>query len=161
MVRGELPWDKAWIAHFSAFAEHFSLHDSRWIGVFIPGAEVNEAILAMEWDTFWLPEPLRTECMNDKFGPILFMRVSGLHHLQLFEFDKTSCGGKEISAAEHSFHEGIKGLEIFNACGGIVRLEYTGKVEFLALGRKDNRSLNLAMVEPRHEPAIEKKPWWK
>jgi len=170
LARGDLPWAQAWTADFSAFAERFTLHDSNWIGLFIPGAEENEAYLVIEWDGHWLPEPLRTTCMEDSphqscpSWPILFIKVSGMSGVQLFDFENVSCGGKVICEAEFSVQEGIKVLEIENMFGGAVRLKYSGSTKFLALSRKNFQILGLASVEPRPdppEPALRKKPWWK
>src|SRR5262249_55582522 len=153
LARDHLPWTRAWAADFSSFAERFTLHDSYWIGLFLPLSEANEAVLAVEWDGHWLPEPLRTECVDDQASPpvpswpILFLRISDLQAVQLFEY-RDSYSGRAISDAESSIEDGVNVLQIVDIFGGTVRLEFRGKMEFLALRRTDGRVLDLASVNP-------------
>jgi len=166
MARYQLPWEQAWAADFRTFAERFTLHDSNWIGLFLDLSEGNEAILAVEWDGHWLPEPLRTECMEDSASPpapdwpFLLMRIAALRAVQLSGYE-TPCSGRQISQAALSVEEGVNILEIADFLGGTACLEFTGRMQFLAFRRSDGRQLDLAKVDPCPNPPTEVKPWWK
>src|SRR5260370_23538107 len=41
MARDELPWGRGWAADFQDFDARFTLHDSRWVGVFLAVGENN------------------------------------------------------------------------------------------------------------------------
>jgi hypothetical protein len=164
MARDELPWAQAWTTDFAEFAERFTLHDSRWVGLFLP-TEFNDAVLAVEWDGYCQPEPLRTECTEgspdsqDSLWPFLFIRVSDLHAVRHLGYEKP-VGGRCICGEGYCVEEGVKVL-MLDFCGGTVRLEFTGGMEFLALRRGDGRTLHLANVDPRPEPPKAERPWWR
>jgi hypothetical protein len=165
LARDELPWHRAWVADFPTFDERFTLHDSTWIGAFLALREQNEVILIVEWDAHWLPEPLRTECMGDAAGapafgcPFLLIRVPAVRGMELSGYEQ-SCGGRAISYAALSVSGKVMILEIVDFAGGTVRLDFSGRLEFLALCSQDGRVLDLSQVKPRAAPPALAKPWW-
>ena len=166
MARDELPWGQAWKADFSAFADRFTLHDSLWIGIFLNVRETKEAVLVVEWDAHWLPEPLRTDALKGSPGPpgfgdpLLFMRTPELVAVQLSGYDQ-SCGGRAIDDLTWSVDGKVNTVEIFDIIDGVVRLHFGGTMDFLALDRQNGEVLALEKVEPRLEQATPAKPWWR
>jgi len=163
MARGELPWGSAWGVEFQNFADCFTLHDSVWVGVFLDVRESNEAILIVEWDAYWLPESIRSECrqgLSDDRSPFLFIRLSEIHSVKLEGYEQ-SLSGRVISHAEVSDEDGNKVLEVVDIVGGAVRLSFGGRAEFLALRPQDGFALHLAKAERRLRPSISDEPWWK
>jgi hypothetical protein len=167
-ARNDLPWEQAWETDFSAFDERFTLHDSSWLGILLEPAEGNEAVLVFEWDAHWLPEPLRAECFDASLEPpgldwpFLFIRANDVRGLRFQGYDEPG-SGQAVSRVESSLVAGVNVLEIVDIYGSIVRLEFAGPLEFLALHRRDARVLDLRQVpvDPSPEQPIQTKPWWK
>jgi hypothetical protein len=166
LARDELPWDKAWVADFGDFDARFTLHDSVWVGVFLALGGGNEAVLVIEWDAHWLPEPLHSECKHEPAGPphfgrpFLLVRLSGVGAVRLSGY-KEEMGGREIGHAAYRVDDGVGILEVVDIIGGTAILEFVGFAAFLAIGTRNGRLLDLATVELRSEPAVAEKPWWR
>ncbi len=114
MTRNELPWDRAWVVDYSDFDGHYTLHDSCWIGIFLGVCSGNEAVLLIQWDGHWLPEPLRSLCVSHESEypewPFLFVRLSELKSISFQNF-KEPLDGRTISHIEWDKVENAKFLE--------------------------------------------------
>jgi hypothetical protein len=166
IARGTLPWEKSWAADFSAFGDRYTLHDSVWAGIFLDVCAGNEAVLVVEWDAHWLPEPLRTECMilaaqKPNFGnPFLLMRLSEIHAIELRGYE-VPLSGRAIGSAEESRNDLFNRLTIIDIVGGTVHVDFTGMIEFLALRAQDGQPLKIASVAPRPVSSATSTPWWR
>src|SRR5262245_2425034 len=138
LLRDELPWDKAWVADFADFDARFTLHDSVWVGVFLDVRGGNEAVLIVEWDAHWLPEPLHSECKNESpepphFGrPFLLIRIADAGAVRMSGYEQ-SMDERCISHAEYRVEDGVGVLEVVDIIGGTVHLRFVGLAEFLAI----------------------------
>ena len=168
MARDELPWERAWVAPYQEFADRFTLHDSFWIGTFLPLGTGDVAVMVFEWDAHWLPEPIRQLCIEGDPGPprhgnpFLFIRLTEVSYLRLTGYQE-KMEGRDISRVELRQRDRISGLDLIDSMGATLRVEYYGSTEFLALRSQDQQPLDLSQVElePRRaEPSVEK-PWWR
>jgi hypothetical protein len=81
------------------FLEHYSVHDSSWIGVWIdPLAE--QAILAFEWDAFWTEGRVPYPSNQVAYWPTLLIRLSKLALYYYDKHDQFEYGSNHIDGAE-------------------------------------------------------------
>ena len=151
VARDELPWDRAWVADFGEFCDRFTLHDSFWVGVFLNVNESNEAVFLFEWDSHWLPEPLRSDKLVDSEStrdPYLFIRVTGVRTIKFHGFNQP-ISGRAVGGAVATHVKSLQRLQICDFADGEVDIRYVGRTEFLCVRRHDGMTIPLAAVKPR------------
>lgn len=152
IARYDLPWQSAWKTSFAEFADRYTLHDSIWIGILLPLSEGNEAILAIEWDAYWLPDADLRQCGDGPRAsvpwPFLVMRIFSIRNLSFAGFEQ-ELSQRAISEAVHSQFEDVQAVEFYDILGDGVRIEYSGMIEILGLRKSDGQLLELATTPKR------------
>jgi hypothetical protein len=135
IIKNDLPWESANEWSFRQFSEKYTLHDSYWIGLFYDIAYDNNVILAIVWDSVWLPDEIAESTAVTDDWPVLFIKVQEV--LQV-----STSGYKDIGGIQRGIHHSetteVGDKELFvisDHDGGVVELVFTGTVEFLALNR--------------------------
>jgi len=63
LVEDSLPWENKSPYDLESFFERYTLHDSNWVGCFLNVAFTQDAILAFQWDSVWLPDNNQLQTM--------------------------------------------------------------------------------------------------
>ncbi len=92
-------WTAAQSCTLAQFLEHYTLHDSSWIGVWIdPLGE--QAILLIDWDTFWTQGRVPYPPNQVATWPTLLIRLNKLVLHYYDKHDQFEYGSSHIDGAE-------------------------------------------------------------
>lgn len=137
IVEDLLPWESAKNYSYEEFSKIYTLHDSIWIGLFANITYEDEAILAIIWDSFWLPDEIAASTSAVIEYPFLFIKLEKI--TQILTRNYKDIGGiqRGISDSKFSTLEDDKNsLIITDHYGGEVEIVFRGAIKFLGLDRE-------------------------
>jgi hypothetical protein len=149
---GAVPWGSG--ISRDVFDQHFTLHDSYWLGAFTELGWENACVLAFKWDACWLPEGPFKEASVRRTGPMswsdadpyLLTRITRVTSLSMEGFE--DIGGVQRGVANHAFScvDGATRLEITDPYGATVSIVFSGSATFLPLDA-DGRAIDLSRLK--------------
>ncbi len=99
LLADKTPWAAARSCTLARFLEHYTLHDSNWIGVWIdPVGE--QATLVIDWDTFWTQGRVPYPSNQVATWPTLLIRLNKLVLYYYDKHDQFEYGSSHIDGAE-------------------------------------------------------------
>ncbi len=138
LITDDLPWEQATSSTFPSFLEHYSVHDSYWIGLYLEPQR--NAIGIVRWDTFWTKGIIPFPGSRVAEWPLLIMRFSGVLHSDINLQEDGIAGA--TSAPIHQKDRSRWGIatdlqldhtQIEDHRGGIAELLHHPQVAFLCL----------------------------
>lgn len=124
-----MPFDQAVRIPLTQFFQTYSLHDSRYTGVWAD--DYDTVIMAFKWDMAWQPNGIfsKTSTHIDEW-PNLIIKFDGVKALNLSYEDVNTHYGRIVESAEAKTSDNIHLVRI--VCDSVLTLEYTGEVSILA-----------------------------
>ena len=97
LIDGDMPWDRGTEFRAAAFLEHYTLHDSGWLGMHIDCGWHDTVVAAISFDPVWnrhIAQP--TSLVAD--WPLLFLRFESVSSIQMSGFAEIGGIQRGISA---------------------------------------------------------------
>jgi hypothetical protein len=98
LIDGEMPWDRGTEFRAAAFLEHYTFHDSGWLGIHVDCGWRDTVVAAISFDPVWnrhIAEP--TSLVAD--WPLLFLRFESVSSIQMSGFAEIGGIQRGISTA--------------------------------------------------------------
>ena len=120
---------------FDKFMEKYTLHDSYYVGLFYDLAYDNNIVIAIQWDSVWLPESVSKSTASVNDWPYLFISIKNVENINTWGYKNIDIN-RAIGGSEYAVTNGKKILAISDVYGGELQIVFTGDTEFLALNNK-------------------------
>ncbi len=142
IINNDLPWHKAKKNSIYQFKENYSLLDSYWIGAFHNVAHDNSMTLAIQWDSYCLPNDLKRTLVNPEEWLYVFIRITKVKMASHFGFSNSERPPegvlRSISKLKLKAANKERLLSIRDAYGGKTKILFNGECNFLVLDEGQN-----------------------
>ena len=133
LVEDSLPWESKSPYELKEFLGRYTLHDSYWVGCFSNVAFNQDAILAFQWDSVWLPDNIKKSAPQIDEWSYLFLKLSGVTEISTANYKDVLGMSRAIGGVEVELIDGKYHLAIDDVYGGQVNVLYQGRCAILAL----------------------------
>lgn len=137
IIEDFFPWESAREYSYEEFSQKYTLHDSIWIGLFANITYEDEAVLAIIWDSCWLPDEIAKSTSEVVEYPFLFIKLEKI--TQILTRNYKDNGGIQRGISNSKFftmEEDKKSLTVFDHYGGEIEIIFCGEMKFLGLDRE-------------------------
>ncbi len=137
IIEDFLLWESAKIYSYEEFSKKYTLHDSIWIGLFSNITYEDSAILAIIWDSCWLPDEIAESTSEVVKYPFLFIKLENV--TQILTRNYKDIGGIQRGISNSRFSlldSGEQSLIVIDHYGGEVEAIFKGEIKFLGLNRE-------------------------
>lgn len=142
LINDRLPWEKGLQLSFAEFSKKYTLHDSCWIGLFYDVGDLASAILAIHWDSAWLPDSIALSNSKVQEWPFLFIKIDKVKEISTSGYFKDDISHFSICNHQIESIDKQKLLVISSCMGGDLEITFLGETTFVALDR-DRNILNI------------------
>lgn len=150
LLDDDFAWDEALTIPLSKFFEHYTLHDSVWIALYLTVNDLGVAIAVIRFDAFWTEGRVLHPGSKIAEWPILLLRFSELSSVQLNGFVEPNWSSRTIDSAETEAL--LAPLQVITTIadvyGGRMSITHHPLVRILCLNRA-GEALPLPWNEPR------------
>ncbi|MEB3294374.1 MAG: hypothetical protein VKJ24_14540 [Synechococcales bacterium] len=132
----DFPWHLAQVRSFSPFLEQYSLHGSRWIGLFTDVAYGQSVTLVLDWNPASLPPSMRARLDSPHHWLFLLIRLEEVEQISLSGYEDLLPGVKlqrTIATAEYTALDGKQLFALQDRAEGTVAIIFSGAIALLAL----------------------------